>query len=91
MSEAPSTVNAASENEKLRDLNLREMATLVPLVLWCFWIGVYPKPYFEVMERPVAQLVERVKPRVEQEARGALPVILPETARQPAASASERR
>ncbi|MBI4462370.1 MAG: NADH-quinone oxidoreductase subunit M, partial [Acidobacteria bacterium] len=64
------------ENEKIRDVNLREMVTLVPLVIWCFWIGIYPKPYFEVLERPVAQLVERVQPRTLEEAE--LPVVLPE-------------
>ncbi|MGH7461770.1 MAG: complex I subunit 4 family protein, partial [Longimicrobiales bacterium] len=49
-------------NEKLPDLNARELATLVPLVIWAFWIGLYPKPYFEILEKPVAQIVERVRP-----------------------------
>ena len=49
-------------NEKLKDLSWREYATLAPLVLWCFWIGIYPKPYFDVMERPVAAIVEKLKP-----------------------------
>src|SRR5512140_3114114 len=35
------------ENEKLKDLNARELATLVPLVVLCFWIGIYPKPFLE--------------------------------------------
>src|SRR5205807_2878844 len=30
-------------NEHLPDLNLREMATLLPLVFMAFWIGIYPK------------------------------------------------
>ena len=30
-------------NEHLPDLNLREYATLVPLILLAFWIGIYPK------------------------------------------------
>jgi NADH-quinone oxidoreductase subunit M len=42
------------KNEKLADLNWRELATLVPLVIWAFWIGLYPKPYFRVLEQPVA-------------------------------------
>jgi NADH-quinone oxidoreductase subunit M len=49
------------ENRGLRDVNLREMVTLVPLVIWCFWIGIFPKPYFEVMEKPVAAIVQRVE------------------------------
>jgi NADH-quinone oxidoreductase subunit M len=31
-------------------------------VVGCFWIGLYPKPYFEILEKPVAKLVERVQP-----------------------------
>ena len=33
-----------------------------PLIAWAIWIGIYPKPYFDVLERPVAQIVERVRP-----------------------------
>ncbi len=50
------------KNQNLADLNWREMATLVPLVIWAFWIGLYPKPYFQVLEKPVAKIVERVQP-----------------------------
>ncbi len=49
------------ENKKLKDLNLREYATLLPLVAWCFWIGIYPKPYFEAMQKPVEAIVAKVK------------------------------
>ena len=27
-----------------------------------FWIGIYPKPLFRVLERPVQQIVEQVNP-----------------------------
>jgi len=50
------------KNAKLTDLSWREIAIFTPLVVWCFWIGLYPKPFFEVLERPVAQVVERVRP-----------------------------
>jgi len=50
------------KNLGLPDLSLREMAVFVPLIAWAVWIGVYPKPYFEVLEKPVAQIVERVRP-----------------------------
>jgi len=50
------------KNQVLKDLNLREIMTLVPLVLWAFWIGLYPKPFFSVLERPVTAIVERVDP-----------------------------
>jgi NADH-quinone oxidoreductase subunit M len=50
------------KNAGLKDLNWREIAVFTPLILWAFWIGVYPKPFFDILERPVAQVVERVKP-----------------------------
>jgi NADH-quinone oxidoreductase subunit M len=50
------------KNLGLRDLNLRELVVFLPLIAWAIWIGVYPKPYFDVLEKPVAQIVERVKP-----------------------------
>src|SRR5579871_3237527 len=49
-------------NEHLPDLNMREYATLIPLVLLAFWIGIYPKPLFTVLETPVHQIVEQVNP-----------------------------
>ena len=51
-----------TKNEGLKDLSLREICVMVPLVLWCFWIGLYPKPYFEILDKPVAKVVERVDP-----------------------------
>ena len=36
-------------------MNLREMAVFVPLIAWAVWIGVYPKPYFDVLRQPVAR------------------------------------
>ena len=50
------------ENAKLKDLSAREILTLVPIVACCFWIGLYPKPFFDVLERPVAEIVERLEP-----------------------------
>ncbi|MBI1941546.1 MAG: NADH-quinone oxidoreductase subunit M, partial [Acidobacteria bacterium] len=50
------------KNQVLKDLNFREIMTLVPLVIWAFWIGLYPKPYFKVLEKPVTAIVQRVNP-----------------------------
>jgi len=47
-------------NAALPDLNAREWATLLPLVVLCFWIGIYPKPFFRYLDVPVKQIVERV-------------------------------
>jgi NADH-quinone oxidoreductase subunit M len=51
-----------SANEHLPDLNLREYATLVPLVILAFWIGIYPKPFFALIEKPVENIVRQVNP-----------------------------
>ena len=51
-----------AKNLGLRDLNLREVALFLPLIAWAIWIGVYPKPYFDVLRQPVTQIVERVRP-----------------------------
>src|SRR4051812_38241732 len=50
------------KNLTIPDMNLRELATFAPLIAWAIWIGIYPKPYFEILQKPVAQIVERVRP-----------------------------
>ena len=49
-------------NEKMDDLNLREILYFAPLVVAAFWIGLYPKPIMDVMDAPVRKLVEQVTP-----------------------------
>ena len=60
-------------NEHLPDLNLREYFTLVPLVLLALWIGVYPKPLFRCLEKPVEQIVRTVNPSYYPPERAGLP------------------
>jgi NADH-quinone oxidoreductase subunit M len=48
------------KNKGLPDLSWREWVVFVPLMAWAVAIGVYPKPYFDVLEKPVAQIVQRV-------------------------------
>jgi NADH-quinone oxidoreductase subunit M len=52
----------SEKNSGLADLSAREIAVFAPLLILAFWIGIYPKPFFQVMERPVAQIVQRVNP-----------------------------
>jgi len=56
------------KNKGLSDLNLREQWTLIPLIILAFWIGLYPKPFFRLMEPTVDRALVRVQ------------VALPETA-----------
>ncbi|MBE9475282.1 MAG: NADH-quinone oxidoreductase subunit M [Chloroflexi bacterium] len=49
------------ENRRLFDLNLREIVTLVPLLILIFWIGLYPSPFFNLMEASVTKLVESIQ------------------------------
>ncbi len=51
------------ENRKLTDLSLREMCVLLPLVAGAIWIGLYPKPFFDLLEQPVARVVQQVHAR----------------------------
>ena len=48
------------KNEKLADLSLREFVTFVPLLILAVWIGLYPKPFFDVLDKPVTAIVERL-------------------------------
>ena len=50
------------KNEKLHDLTPREILTFAPLIIMAFWIGLYPKPFFQILEQPVNQLVQTVRP-----------------------------
>jgi NADH-quinone oxidoreductase subunit M len=52
----------SAANEKMDDLNLREILYFAPLVAAAFWIGLYPKPIMDVMDAPVRKLVEQVTP-----------------------------
>jgi len=51
------------ENRHLTDLNARELATLIPLVALCFWIGIYPKPFLDFLDKPTAVLAAVVQPQ----------------------------
>jgi NADH-quinone oxidoreductase subunit M len=41
----------------LKDLNWREIVTIVPILVFIFWIGLYPKPFFELMAPAVEKLL----------------------------------
>ncbi len=49
------------ENKGLQDLNLREVAVLIAVVLPMVWIGVHPGTFTSKTEPAVAQLLQRVE------------------------------
>ncbi len=71
------------KNEKLHDLTPREVATFVPLIIMAFWIGLYPKPFFQILEQPVNHLVSVVRPDYPQGGSGVNAVLTEPAATQP--------
>lgn len=50
-----------AENRVLKDLSGREILVLSMVVVFIFWIGIYPKPFLERMEPTVKSYIEYVK------------------------------
>ncbi len=50
------------KNQKLPDLNARELGIMVPLIIMIFVMGIYPKPFIDRMEPAVKKLVSQVRP-----------------------------
>jgi NADH-quinone oxidoreductase subunit M len=46
-----------THHHELKDLNWREILTVVPLVVFMFWIGLYPKPFFDILAPAVEKLL----------------------------------
>src|SRR5579862_2763863 len=67
----------SEKNKGLKDLSWREIAVFAPLIVWAFWIGLAPSSYFQLLERPTAQIVERVRPGYYAEHKLANPLATP--------------
>jgi NADH-quinone oxidoreductase subunit M len=75
-------------NAKLPDLSFREQLTLAPLVILAFWIGLYPKPFFDVLRTPAENIVRAVGGPVETPpAYASAPAAAPAALAAPAAAA----
>ncbi|MEA3545878.1 MAG: NADH-quinone oxidoreductase subunit M [Thermodesulfobacteriota bacterium] len=48
------------ENEKLKDLSVREIVIMLPLILFIFWIGVAPNTFFSKMNPAMELMLEQM-------------------------------
>jgi len=51
--------------KSILDLDLREVAVFAPLVFLVLWMGLYPKPFFDVMGESVSNLLGNYQTAVE--------------------------
>jgi len=49
------------KNQKLEDLNAREIALMLPLLVMIFVMGVYPTPFIEKMDPAIQKLITHTK------------------------------
>jgi NADH-quinone oxidoreductase subunit M len=45
--------------KSIPDMNIREIAIFVPLILLTLWMGIYPTPFLEIMDASVANLINQ--------------------------------
>ncbi len=81
------------ENEKLRDLTLRERLVFAPILILIFWMGVAPQPFIDRAEPALARTLTLMQDRAAASARlaerdAAMSVPAPAQALPPAPSAA---
>ncbi|MBI4769483.1 MAG: NADH-quinone oxidoreductase subunit M [Chloroflexi bacterium] len=52
------------KNKELKDLNWRELVAVIPLLVMIFWIGLYPKPFFDLMGPTVQHMAAALQTAV---------------------------
>src|SRR5436190_2024927 len=50
-------------NQNVPDVNKRELGLMLALIVMMVWIGVYPTPFLDVVEKPVDYIVRKVDPK----------------------------
>ena len=62
-------------NQTVSDVNGREIGLMAALIVCMIWIGVYPKPFFDMIEEPVNYIVKKVDPGYFGGGQALLPVV----------------
>jgi len=62
------------KNAELKDLSAREIVLMIPLLIFVFWIGIYPNTFLDKMTPALENLVKQVK--VQQ-----VPMVMPASSR----------
>jgi NADH-quinone oxidoreductase subunit M len=52
-----------ADNRNMKDMNILEVAYMLPLVLLMFWIGLYPRPFLKLAEPTVNHYVSQMQAR----------------------------
>jgi len=64
------------ENKNLPDVNKRELVALVPLAIITVWLGVYPKPLLEPINKSVESVVQLMHDKsITDEAKSRIPTL----------------
>ncbi len=53
-------------NEDLHDLSAREIIVMIPILIMIVWIGVYPKPFLNIIHNASESYIQYVKPQTAQ-------------------------
>jgi NADH-quinone oxidoreductase subunit M len=54
-------VSRNPENETIADLNKREIGLLLPIILFIFWIGIYPSTFLSKSESTMQRIVDKLE------------------------------
>ena len=72
------------KNQKLSDLNAREIGIMIPLLIMIFVMGVYPNPFIEKMTPSIKKVIAHTRVEPVTTAKVAAPAELPAPVAAPA-------
>ncbi len=70
---------AVSPAGVLRDFGAREIVSLLPLVVFAVWIGVYPNTFLDFLHTPVQYILDQMGPSIESARGGAIAQLIDAT------------